>query len=170
MILQKLLILIQTNFSKRTNRTKLRKAIFPSSHKSNSILILVDDNQQFNKSLLSKYSFFQNSKVIYFSTTNSNSSDGSIIGKQELNFLGIPKKTILKPEIIGPIDVILNLSNGKNQAIEYICAVSLAKFKIAGQQNNDTYDLIIKQAETNIQQFLEEVVNAIENLKSDSIL
>lgn len=169
MILQKLLIQVQTTFSKRLFRTSNRNVVFPSSDKSNSILVLVEENQQFKTEDLLNHPIFQNSKIIFFSTELIEFSS-NVIGKKELNFVGIPKKSVLKSEIIEPFDMILNLSNGKNQAIEYICAVSLAKFKIAGQQNKDTYDLIIKQAEINIQQLLEEVVKAIKNLKSDSIL
>ncbi len=169
MILQKLLIQAQTNFSKRSFRTKKRKVIFPSSEKSNSILVLVDANQQLKVEQLSNDPILQQSKIIFFSSELSD-QPSNVIGKKDLNFLGIPKKSVLKSQFLEPYDMILNLSDGKNQAIEYICAVSLAKFKIAGQQNKDTYDLIIKQAEINIQQLLEEVVKAIKNLKSDSIL
>ena len=170
MIAQDLLIQLKTKLSIRKFKTKQRAVLFPIQEQLNSVLIIIDDKKPFQTSLLNSFELLKKASLLTFIGSDNIQFEKGKIFKNQLDKIGIPKEIYLKDYIVEPFDAILNISDGKNKAIEYLCAVSLAKFKVGIQQNNDIYDLIIEQTEHNAQQIISEFVNAVKNLKSDSVL
>ena len=80
------------------------------------------------------------------------------------NFWGLPKKKYIKPFINETFDILIDLSDGTNQAIEYICAQSLAGLKTGTNPNSRVYDLIINQNTKNSKIFIDELEQTLNNL------
>lgn len=84
--------------------------------------------------------------------------------KSDLNIIGLPKKQWIKPFINEAFDILIDLTDGTNQAIEYICAQSVAGLKIGTKPKSRVYDLIIKHNFENSANFIDEIEQTLNNL------
>jgi hypothetical protein len=89
----------------------------------------------------------------------------SVVYLNDLNFWGLPKATMVETFIATPYDLLLNFTDQNNDAIEFVCAKSVAKFKVSSKLNGKIYDLVITGT-SRYPVFLEELKRTLINLNT----
>lgn len=84
----------------------------------------------------------------------------------DLNFWGLPKPHVIDWFVSKPFDILIDMTSNNTDFIEYICAKSVAKFKVAKNKSAKAYELIIQQAGLSDTGFINEIENAIKGFNS----
>jgi hypothetical protein len=88
--------------------------------------------------------------------------------RKQLNWQMIPTTTIVRNFINEKFDILINLNNGKCFPLQYIAAVSQARFRVGrfDKKNVQCYDMMIDtKGEPGIKDFIEEVENYLRQIK-----
>ena len=84
----------------------------------------------------------------------------------DLNFWGLPSKQLIQHFIDIPFDILINFASDQNPVIDFICASSVAKFKVARYDNNKIYDLIISGRSLEDSEYLNEIERTLNNFSN----
>ncbi|MDA3881034.1 MAG: hypothetical protein PF436_11660 [Prolixibacteraceae bacterium] len=151
-------------FIHKALKNNKRKVHFPSATKVKTIGIICDANN--NETSLS-IPFIKNAKhsvLKIHNTRRPKQNSDMAVYKSDRNLLGLPTKKWIIPFIDETFDILIDLTDGTNQAIEYICARSVAGFKTGTNPESRVYDLIIKHNFENSNSFINEIERTLNNL------
>lgn len=87
--------------------------------------------------------------------------------KSDSNWIGLPKTQNIDWFVNSTFDLLIDFTAENNDTIEYICAKSLAKFKIAMNKESRVYDLVIKKSGIDFNTFLNEINETILRFNSN---
>lgn len=92
--------------------------------------------------------------------------DSKAVFVSDLNFWGIPPKPLIQSFVDTPFDILINFAEPANEVANYICALSLAKFKVSKLQHHTIYDLIINQIDIDDKDYVNEIIKTLNNFSN----
>lgn len=127
---------------KRKTADLHRKAKLPHPNKLNKVGVLWQPTEQDAFNYL--HNHFSQTKIIFrnlcvYSKTNTPREDSSSITKKDLNWKGLPVSAVVTNFIETEFDLLLNISLQQNLVLDYITALSKAKFKIGWSPEETNY-------------------------------
>ncbi len=102
--------------------------------------------------------------ITYSEGKRLNDESINTIFSSDINLLKRPRKSLTKPFTEKKFDILINLTDGTNRAMNYICAKSKAKFKVSHIQTGDIFDLIIPLEKEKIHLIAAELFNVLTKL------
>jgi hypothetical protein len=152
---------IRKNKILRASKYNKREVTFPCLSSIRSIGIVSDVHVDMGE-IDSKFSA-HSSSLFFVSEIRTKANDDPGVYLNDLNIWGIPKLRRIETFVNQPFDLLINLSEQVNDNIEYVCAKSVAKFKINTRSNGPVYDLVIEQTKGNISTLLSEIERTVSN-------
>ena len=157
---------IRKNRILKAVRQNRRQPVFPKfssiqrigcigSNPVNSAIIF----SKFNAGVLTNYLQFSAGK-------RPKGDESEVIFLSDLNFLGIPPRKLIKDFVDIPFDILINFSKGQQEAIDYICASSVAKFKVGKLAYPAIYDLVINGEAMDDTEYLNEIIRTLNNFNN----
>lgn len=151
-----------------------RRVVYPTVDNIKKACILADDSDEFHRSEIEKLKKISKTEVLFVSSQKKAANPGDefindnrVIYQNDINLIGIPDKQLTNGLIVEPFDVLINLTDGTVDAFEYICAASVAKFKVGTVLNGKIYDLILTQPEGRKMSVVDRLMDTLKRLKSD---
>jgi hypothetical protein len=139
-----------------------RNVIFPELHGVRTVGLIVSDNQSEEQNL-KKMIFDADIFWLRFVTDKREKDEISeSIFINDLDFWGLPKSGKIETFIQKPFDLLINLSDETTDAIEFVCAKSVARFKVSSKSNGLIYDLVISGITDNYT-LIEEIRKTLNN-------
>jgi hypothetical protein len=157
---------IRKKYIARVLKKNKRTVLFPKQNTINEIAIVSDKIPDTKHSEISAFKQANISYMFYCDSKREKTSDENIIYASDLNFLKLPPKEKIIDFVEKPFDLLFDLSTGNNDVIDYICAKSIAKFKICSHNNNAVFDLIISKKEIDFEEIISETEQIIKNFNS----
>ncbi|MCF8357185.1 MAG: hypothetical protein K9H26_00400 [Prolixibacteraceae bacterium] len=125
-------------------RTAKRNLCFPSLNSIQSAGIVFDGDEGLPFDLSEKLGIPITIDTLSCKEGKRPQNDNSnTVFSSDLNLLKRPPKRISKPFTEKKFDILINLTDGTNRAMNYICAKSKAKFKVSYIQAGNIFDLVI---------------------------
>lgn len=119
-----------------------RRPVFPNINKVKTIGVIWQPTQkeafQFMKSFFNREQVIFRGFCVYEAITNPH-QDANTLTVQDLDFWGLPKKDKVDEFINIRFEVLFNIALEDNLVLDYITALSQARFKIGSSQNNNNY-------------------------------
>lgn len=84
----------------------------------------------------------------------------------DLNFWGVPPKKLIQKFTSIPFDILINFASDQQEVIDYICAKSVAKFKVSKQSSSTIYDLVIISKTLDDAHYLQEIKRTLNNFNN----
>lgn len=148
---------------KKSVRNNSRSVGFPHAGKIQSILI-VNESSFENKTLELIFGKELRCETVYFiPEKREKENEEKNIFKSDLNWWGIPSDKYIKNLLEVPFDLLINNTKSEHGALEYFCARSNAKFKVARKNRYSIYDLIINAPDLDNVSYLKEIQKVITN-------
>lgn len=89
--------------------------------------------------------------------------DSTDIYSSDLNFWGLPSIKLISHFIETPFDLLINFRSEPNLALDYLCAKSVARFKVSRYDVYGLYDLVIDKQDMTDSSYVEEIIKTINN-------
>jgi hypothetical protein len=128
-----------------------RSPVFPNINTVKAIGVIWQPTQKEAFQYLKSY--FNREQVIFrgfcvFETITNPHQDANTLTVQDLDFWGLPKKDKVDEFINIRLEVLFNIALENNLVLDYITALSQARFKVGSSQNvNNYFDLNINIGE-----------------------
>ena len=151
---------------RRINRTvsrNKRKVQFPNAKKLNTVAIVGDN---FKLDLLKKKF---DADLVYLNIRNEKRDKSEVsedIFWSDLNFWNLPPERLIAGFTQRPCDVLINFNTESNTVVDFICAKSVAKFKISKYQQGQIFDLVIDQHNISDTTYVDEIIKTITNFRN----
>jgi len=152
---------------KKAIHNNRRVVIFPDLASVKSIGIVISES--FSTEFIAKaFGPRANVHVLEFVARKRQKDEvSSSVFLNDMDFWGLPAPAKISGFIERPFDLLINFSTENVDAIEYICAKSMAKFKIASKTDSNIYDLVIFGT-TDRLSLIEEIKKTLKNFNTNS--
>ena len=143
-----------------------RQVAFPALHTIHSVGIIRDLDQDFD---FYSQNWIRNSAltILDFNPKDEDRKQSeNEIGLSDFSFWGLPKKQKIENFVSTPFDLLINFSYNDDDAIAYICAKSIAKFKVSTAPFDTIYDLVIDLKQQDGKSFINEIEKTVSNFNT----
>ena len=151
---------IIANVSKKSKRN----VIFPQLKKIDTVGIICNNDQHCFMPHGSFFSNFRVVKLVFNNQKRHKMHTDVAIYSSDYNIIGLPKKKWINVFIKQRFSILIDFTNGDNRVVEYICALSNAKFIVGTNPKSKVYDLIIDQKFVNSSDLIDEIEKTLQNL------
>lgn len=104
---------------------------------------------------------------IEFSAENrAKGNESETIFLSDLNFWGVPPGRLIQKFTAIPFDILINFASEQQEVVHYICASSVAKFKVSKQSSSTIYDLVINSKTMDDAHYLKEIIRTLNNFNN----
>jgi len=150
----------------KSSLSSKRDIHFPMPSAIMTIGIIADNRMKFNFKLKSIAKNSELTFLLFDPDKRPKEKSDEVIYVSDLNFWRVPKFKMIDSFVSKPFDILINLMLPDSDAAQYVCAKSIARFKVGRTKNGRVYDLIIDRKEMGIAEFLDEIERTISNFNS----
>lgn len=148
-----------------------RIVLFPNLKQIRSVGVVMDLSQVENNRLLLdlKNKLTPDCQISILRierNSKAKASEGNVLTKADLDFWGLPKAHTIEHFTSKQFDVLFNFMPTEDDVLDCICALSMARFKVAAYAHGALYDLMVQLQPEDVGKMINEFFRIIENLKN----
>lgn len=144
-------------------KSNKREKVFPKIGSIKEIAIISDHDVDKNtiQSLFGIQVRLQELKFIPTKRDKGDDSPGIFVS--DINFFGVPASKLIETFVNTPFDILIDFTREKSGVVEFVCAKSVAKFKVGKHNTNSIFDLIINKPDLEEGKYSKVIVETLSN-------